>query len=363
MKKNISIIILGSIIILAGIILLWKNFLLNCNNALITYNSIEDYGKFEEFKGYSNLLIFPSQIPPKASNSSYYFKKNSSNLFDDDYQIYLTCQYDQETYKQEVSRLAAIKQICGEEVQHVWKDEKNFLFPAIVAIYNNNHCYEYALLDDESKKIYYIFLQFIYKDDVIFDKSLLPYHYVNPDVNSEKEGKSIYLFRTPGGDWYRPASNNENISESAANQEYDSIEAFRANDNESILIMDPSKINSSTTLSNTAVFSAIDNNVSVADSYIAVTYECKTDNGTFQLKLATYASNNGEEQLDSVVNSNPGIFTEKEIGDILTYYCPGSQYDWFDCYAMVIDGKMFVVNIEKGYDEYIETVLNNLIFS
>lgn len=153
----------------------------------------------------------------------------------------------------------------------------------------------------------------------------------------------------------------ENISESVANREYDSIEDFLASNNESILAMNPQKISRSATPSNAAVFSAIDNNVSVADSYIAVTYECKADNDIFQLKLATYTSNNGEEQLDSVVNSNPGIFTEEEIGDILTYYCPGSQYDWFDCYAMVIDGKMFVVNIEKGYDEYIETVLNNLI--
>lgn len=206
-KKNIySIIIFGSIIMLIGIIMLWKNFIFNHSNAIIIYNSIEDYEKFEEFKGYSNLLIFPSQIPEKASNSSYYFKKDSSNLFDDDYQIYLMCQYDQQAYNQEVNRLAAIKQVCGEEIHYVWKDEKNFSFPAIVAIYNNNHCYEYALLDDINKKIYYIFLQFIYKEDVIFDNSFLPYNYVNPDVTTEKEGKSIYLFRTPGGDWYRPVN-------------------------------------------------------------------------------------------------------------------------------------------------------------
>lgn len=207
-KKNIYLIAIfgGIIIILLGIIILWKNLIFNYSNAIIIYNSIEDYGKFEDFKGYSNLLIFPLQIPGKASNSSYYFKKDSSNLFDDDYQIYLACQYDQETYNQEVNRLAAIKQVCGEEVHYVWKDEKNFLFPAIVAIYNNNHCYEYALLDDKNKKIYYIFLQFIYKDDVMFDKSFLPFNYVNPDDNLEIEGKSIYLFRTPGGDWYRPVN-------------------------------------------------------------------------------------------------------------------------------------------------------------
>ena len=117
----------------------------------------------------------------------------------------------------------------------------------------------------------------------------------------------------------------------------------------------------SATSSNAAMFTAIDNNVSVAESYVAVTYECEGGGDAFQVKLATYTSNNGNEQLDSLINSNPGIFTEKETGGILTYYCPGSQYDWFDCYAMVIDDKMFVVNIEKGYDEYIGDVLANLI--
>lgn len=155
---------------------------------------------------------------------------------------------------------------------------------------------------------------------------------------------------------------NENISESIANQEYDSIEDFLANDNESILAIDSQKISKNATPSDATLFKAIDKNVSVAESYIAVTYECKANNDTFQLKLATYTSNNGEEQLNSVVNSNPGIFTEEAIGDVLTYYCPGSQYDWFDCYAMVIDGKMFVVNIEKGYNEYLATVLDNLVF-
>ena len=68
-----------------------------------------------------------------------------------------------------------------------------------------------------------------------------------------------------------------------------------------------------------------------------------------------------DEQLASIVDSNPGIFSEEDIGGVLTYYCPGSKYDWFDCYAMVIEDKLFVVNIEKGYDKYIEDVLSNIV--
>jgi len=153
---------------------------------------------------------------------------------------------------------------------------------------------------------------------------------------------------------------NESIAESLANEEYDSIEDFLADNNETIFVMNFQKMSKSATPPNATGFTVIDNHVSMAKSYIAVIYECETDGHTFQIELVTYRSDSGEEQLGSIISSNPGIFTEKEIGEILTYYCPGSQYDWFDCYAMVINGKMIVIDIEKGYDKYMETVLDSI---
>lgn len=154
---------------------------------------------------------------------------------------------------------------------------------------------------------------------------------------------------------------NINISESIANKEYYSIEDFQADSNESFFALNPQKTDSIATSSNASVLNTINHNVSVSSIYISVNYECEAGRDSFQLSLTTYLSNNGEKQLDSVISSNPGIFTEKEIAGIPLYYCPGSPYDWFDCYAMVINEKMLVVNIEQGYDEYIEDVLNNLI--
>ena len=43
-----------------------------------------------------------------------------------------------------------------------------------------------------------------------------------------------------------------------------------------------------------------------------------------------------EEQLNDEIESNPNIFTKKDIGGNSVYYCPGSEYDWFDCYAIHI---------------------------
>ena len=146
---------------------------------------------------------------------------------------------------------------------------------------------------------------------------------------------------------------DENITESIVNTEYGSIEDFSANNSMDIFVLN---FNKESNLDNGS-FSAVDKTVSVAKSYTAVTYECEIDSDRFQVKLATYDSDNGEEQLNAVIKSNPDIFTKKDIGGNSTYYCPGSKYDWSDCYAMVVDHKLLVVNIEKEYDQYIEWVL------
>ena len=151
------------------------------------------------------------------------------------------------------------------------------------------------------------------------------------------------------------SNKDENIAESAVNTEYDSIAGFSANSSMALFVLDSNKKNNS----DNGSFSAVDKNVSVAKSYTAVIYECETDNDTFQVKLATYNSDNGEEQLNYIIESNPDIFTKNDIGGKTVYYCPGSEYDWFDCYTTVVDRKLLVINIEKEYDQYIEWVLRH----
>lgn len=159
-----------------------------------------------------------------------------------------------------------------------------------------------------------------------------------------------------------PSIQNEMISESVANTEYDSIEDFLAANSEDVLAIDPQTADRSAAPPNAADFRVTDTGVSVAISYIAVTYECEISEDAFKLKLFTYRSDKGEDQLEEIMESNPGFFTEKEIGGQLIYYASGSEYDWFDCYAMVIDGKLIVMDVEKGYDEHVETILENLVF-
>lgn len=81
-----------------------------------------------------------------------------------------------------------------------------------------------------------------------------------------------------------PINNNDNIAESEANTEYDSIEDFLTRSNVSVFMMDS---NSSiiATYSNAAAFSAVDKKVSVAESYTAITYECRNKWGNIQSKV------------------------------------------------------------------------------
>lgn len=158
------------------------------------------------------------------------------------------------------------------------------------------------------------------------------------------------------------SSESEDTAESIANTEYDSIEDFLEDNNAPVFIMESEQFyNELATNSNAATLDFVGDHVSVGGSYISVIYECKAGDDTFKIDLATYNTNRADEQLAYVVDSNPGIFTEVNISGISVYYCPGSEYEWFDCYAMVIDEKLVVVNIEKGYGKYMEDVLNNIV--
>lgn len=85
-----------------------------------------------------------------------------------------------------------------------------------------------------------------------------------------------------------------------------------------------------------------------------MTYECEVNEDTFKLELCTYRSNNGKQQLEEIMESNPNLFTEEEIGGKRIYYAPGSEYDWFDCYAMVDRRKIVHYGQKKGYESMLE---------
>lgn len=201
MKKKIVIpVSICAVIFLIWLLRIILIFFIRSNDTI--YNSINDYGKFESYRGYSNLAIFPDALPASANNTQYYYEEDTSDLFDNSYQIYLKCSYNATDYQAEKNRLEAIEDTYEERLQKVLLDNQNYKFPAIVAVDSHNHCFEYALLDDDNLIIHYVFLQFIDEKDLQFDKDLLPYHYINPNESTEEEGYSIYLFGYANGERY-----------------------------------------------------------------------------------------------------------------------------------------------------------------
>lgn len=155
---------------------------------------------------------------------------------------------------------------------------------------------------------------------------------------------------------------DEVIMESMANQEYDSLDDFLESNNESVvaLNLETSSMGIASD-SNATLFIAKDINVSVSDSFVFVTYECASGDDMFKVVLATCKYENGLEQLNYVMDTNPGVFSEEDFGGVKVYYGPGSEYDWFDSYTMIINDKIFIIDIEKDYTQHIEEVLTNLV--
>ncbi|WP_160685680.1 zf-HC2 domain-containing protein [Clostridium sp. C2-6-12] len=191
-KIKIAFILVASIIafLLFVITFMWMFF---TGGFPTKTSNIKDYGSFKDFKGYSNLYIFPKEIPKSAKVDSYYYYHRDT-LFDPTCQIYLEYSLSKTDFDAEVLRLSKIcesyeNQNYKDKVNNIVYDTKNFMYPAYVTIFNRNHCYEYALLDNEEHKIIYVFTQFIELKNVNFDKKYLPV-----DFGKEKSSKGYNMY-------------------------------------------------------------------------------------------------------------------------------------------------------------------------
>lgn len=154
---------------------------------------INEYGVFEGFDGYSRLDIFPKQLSDNIAvyKYSYYY---ADTFLDPTAQIYLECSYEEDDYLREIERLGEIQEEYEGRIQPIVYDIDSFSYPAYVTIDADDHCYEYALLTGE-RKIAYVFLQFIKKEDIVFPAEYLPKEY-----EQKGSGYSIYLFEYQNGD-------------------------------------------------------------------------------------------------------------------------------------------------------------------
>ncbi len=170
-----------------------------CSGDVRNVTDISQYVDKAEFKGYSGLALFPDSVDESVVDQ--YFYDFQDTMFDPTVQIYLKCTYTQEAFDAECQRMAG-ESITSDGVTHtVQYNQEDYLLPAYEAIHGSNFCYEYALVDEDNCSIQYLFLQFVTKEDMVFDTKLLPDDYLDSidlpddyDADDTSIGFDIYAF-------------------------------------------------------------------------------------------------------------------------------------------------------------------------
>ena len=160
---------------------------------------LNKYGDFSKYDLLGNLEIFPQAIPDGYIDCQYYLEYEEGVL-DSECQIYLRCSYDVSTYQKETNRLAQIEECYKDKRQKIHYDTDYFAYPAYVTVFENDGCYEYALLDEDNVSIIYIFLQWTKEKDIKFPHLYLPKDY--DCVVSTEQSFSIYNFWDSKNEWY-----------------------------------------------------------------------------------------------------------------------------------------------------------------
>jgi len=131
---------------------------------------ISEYREFSNYRGESNLEIFPEKIYTSAEEVKYFYVYRNGVL-DKESQIYLEYTLSRSEFRIEVKRLRNTATIVNTE---------DYLYPAYLIVNENKEIHEYALVDKENFRIYYIYLQYIPRGKVKFDEE-----YLNKEYNYE----------------------------------------------------------------------------------------------------------------------------------------------------------------------------------
>lgn len=142
----------------------------------------------------SGFVVFPDRLLCGEEDTEfYYFYQDTWD--DPTVQVYLKCQYDEETYAAEITRLKSLTKLR-------YEDSDRFPFPAYMAINGAGCSYEYALAGSDRQMIY-IFTSYVHEDKIAFDKQYLPKDYEDIFIQDYKEymdaEHTIYLEKTSYG--------------------------------------------------------------------------------------------------------------------------------------------------------------------
>ena len=150
----------------------------------------------EESAFFTTLEIFPETIPASAYVKDYYYFF-SSGVWDNAYQLYLVCTYDDNDYSYEKERLESLELTFNGETHRPIITDTGFSYRAVVTMFGNQHSYEYALLDDETNTIAYVYAQSMGIKNSVVAAEHRPKGWRPPEDRLKEWGAfDIYLYKT-----------------------------------------------------------------------------------------------------------------------------------------------------------------------
>ena len=200
-----TLVIILSIVLVAVTVVATLQVVKLLSGDTYTTRDIANYGNFSgnieaEQEGlFSLLAIFPEEIPSLAEVKDFYYFANNG-LLDNSYQLYLHCSYDENSFALEKERLESIELSFGNEVHTPVITDTGFDYRAVVTIFGDQNSFEYALIDEDTYTIAYIFAQ-----SMGINKSIVPLEYrpkgFSPpnDMLNELGSYNIYRFEIDDG--------------------------------------------------------------------------------------------------------------------------------------------------------------------
>lgn len=172
-------------------------------------SGIEDYDKKMILDTYggdldSGLFVFPDNTEGMINPS--YISSMKTGLFDTDGYMILQTKYNEEEYQEEVERLSRIEcTVSSKEdsvTQKVKYDESSYALPAYVASDGFDSVYEYALMNEDTYEISYIFLSYPNYMELIRYKQYLKVNPMEYEIEDALNQFTIYAHTFNGGDYW-----------------------------------------------------------------------------------------------------------------------------------------------------------------
>jgi hypothetical protein len=211
--KKLLLILVILITIICGIMFLLY-FALNKWNKLLREEEVEITAtdqflgrdallKAESADYHSYLLVFPERITDGMKVEKFYYHESPS--FNTLYTIYLEYTLDGDSYEKEKTRLSKLKMSYdGEEKTIFPVDTGTPSKSCYVAIYDDYGNYEYAVTDDETKRIVCVFTQYDGFDRIPKEDQLTTFHLAKELWETDKVAFDMYFFQQQSGNRIMP---------------------------------------------------------------------------------------------------------------------------------------------------------------